>query len=88
MHLLRSPSAALRGASEGASTGQIPQANGLGVNNDGMTNHFPTLVLTAGLDHSVAAGAVGAGAQGAQSKALSMPETVEAVRRLTGLQEE
>ena len=57
------------------------------MNNDGMTNHFPTLVLTAGLDHSVAARAVEAGAQGARSRALSMPETVEVVKRLTGHQE-
>jgi hypothetical protein len=40
--------------------------------------------LTAGLDHSVAALAVEAGAQGAQSKVVSIPETVEAIKRLTG----
>jgi DNA-binding NarL/FixJ family response regulator len=57
------------------------------VNNDSMTDHIPTLVLTAGLDHSMAAGAVEADVQGPRSKTLSMPETVEAVRRLTGLQE-
>ena len=55
--------------------------------NDGVTERIPTLVLTAGLDHSVAVRAVEAGAQGAQSKALSMPETVEAVMRLTGYEE-
>jgi hypothetical protein len=34
------------------------------VNDDGMINRIPTLVLAAGLDHSVAAGAVEAGARG------------------------
>jgi len=68
----------------------LPDGNGLDLVreiNDGVTERIPTLVLTAGLDHSVAARAVEAGAQGAQSKALSMPETVEAVKRLTGYQE-
>ncbi len=69
----------------------LPDGNGLDLVreiNDGVTDRIPTLVLTAGLDHSVAARAVEAGAQGAQSKAVSMPETVEAVKRLTGHQEE
>ena len=68
----------------------LPDGNGLDLVreiNDSVTDHIPTLVLTAGLDHSVAARAVEAGAQGAQSKALSMPETAEAVKRLTGHQE-
>ena len=68
----------------------LPDGNGLDLVreiNDGVTERIPTLVLTAGLDHSVAAQAVEAGAQGAQSKALSLPETVEAVKRLTGYQE-
>jgi CheY-like chemotaxis protein len=52
--------------------------------NDGGADHIPTLVLTAGLGHSVAARAVEAGAQGAQSKTVSIPDTVEAVKRLTG----
>jgi DNA-binding response OmpR family regulator len=43
----------------------------------------PTLVLTANLDHSVAARAMDAGAQGALSKVVSMPETVGAIKRLT-----
>ena len=67
----------------------LPDGNGLDLVreiNDGVTDRIPTLVLTAGLDHSVAAEAVGAGAQGAQSKAVSMPETVEAVKRLMGHQ--
>lgn len=68
----------------------LPDGNGLDLVreiNDGLTDSIPTLVLTAGLDHSVAARAVEAGAQGAQSKALSIPETVEAVKRLTEHQE-
>jgi two-component system catabolic regulation response regulator CreB len=68
----------------------LPDGNGLDLVreiNDGLTDHIPTLVLTAGLDHSVAARAVEAGAQGAQSKAVSIPETAEAVKRLTGHQE-
>lgn len=68
----------------------LPDGNGLDLVreiNDGMPGRIPVLVLTAGLDHSVAARAVEAGAQGAQSKAVSIPETVEAVKRLTGHQE-
>jgi two-component system, OmpR family, KDP operon response regulator KdpE len=63
----------------------LPDGNGLDFVreiNDGTV--IPTLVLTAGLDHTVAARAVEAGAQGAQSKVVSMPETVEAIKRLTG----
>ena len=44
---------------------------------------IPTLVLTANLDHSVAARAIEAGAQGALSKMVSVPETLEAIKRLT-----
>ena len=65
----------------------LPDGNGLDLVreiNDGAPVSIPTLVLTAGLDHSVAALAVEAGAQGAQSKAVSMTETVEAIKRLTG----
>ena len=69
----------------------LPDGNGLDlvreINDGGVGDHIPTLVLTAGLDHSVAARAVDAGAHGAQSKALSMLETAEAVKRLTGHQE-
>jgi two-component system, OmpR family, KDP operon response regulator KdpE len=63
----------------------LPDGNGLDFVreiNDGAV--IPTLVLTAGMDHTVAARAVEAGAQGAQSKVVSMPETVEAIKRLTG----
>jgi two-component system catabolic regulation response regulator CreB len=62
----------------------LPDGNGLDLVreiNDGVV--IPTLVLTAGLDHAVAAQAVEAGAQGAQSKVVSMPETVEAIKLLT-----
>jgi two-component system catabolic regulation response regulator CreB len=68
----------------------LPDGNGLDLVreiNDGLTDSIPTLVLTAGLDHSVAARAVEAGAQGAQSKSVSMTETVEAIKRLTGHRE-
>jgi two-component system, OmpR family, catabolic regulation response regulator CreB len=61
----------------------LPDGNGLDLVrdiNDGGAVRIPTLVLTAGLDHSVAARAVEAGAQGAQSKTVSLPETVEAIR--------
>jgi CheY-like chemotaxis protein len=65
----------------------LPDGNGLDLVReikDGSPDGIPTLVLTAGLDHSVAARAVEAGAQGAQSKTVSMPETAEAIKRLTG----
>jgi two-component system, OmpR family, catabolic regulation response regulator CreB len=68
----------------------LPDGNGLDLVreiNDGGPIRIPTLVLTAGLDTSVAARAVEAGAQGVQSKVVSMPETVEAIKRLTGHQE-
>jgi two-component system catabolic regulation response regulator CreB len=68
----------------------LPDGNGLDLVreiNDGGTDSIPTLVLTAELDHLVAARAVEAGAQGAQSKTVSIPETAEAVKRLTGHQE-
>jgi two-component system catabolic regulation response regulator CreB len=62
----------------------LPDGNGLDLVreiNDGAAVHIPTLVLTASLDHVVAARAVEAGAQ---SKAVSMPEIVAAIKRLTG----
>jgi two-component system catabolic regulation response regulator CreB len=65
----------------------LPDGNGLDLVreiNDGATVRIPTRVLTAGLDHSVVARALEAGAQGAQSKTVSMPETAEAIKRLTG----
>ena len=39
--------------------------------------------MTANLDNSVAAQAMDAGAKGAFSKAGSVPDTVEAIKRLT-----
>jgi CheY-like chemotaxis protein len=45
--------------------------------------NIPTLVLTASLDTSVAGRAMEAGAMGAFSKLASMPETVDAIKRLT-----
>ncbi len=44
---------------------------------------IPMLVLTANLDHTVAARAMDAGARGALSKVVSVPETVDAIKRLT-----
>ena len=45
---------------------------------------LPMLVITANLDHSVAARAMEAGARGVLSKVVSMRETAEAVQRLIG----
>jgi len=65
----------------------LPDGDGLDlvrqIDDGGAGVRIPTLVLTANLDHSVAARAVDAGAQGALSKVLSMPETVRAIKRLT-----
>ena len=64
----------------------LPDGNGLdlvGEINNGADNRIPTLVLAANLDSSVAARAMASGAKGALSKVLSMPQTVEAVKRLT-----
>jgi hypothetical protein len=47
-------------------------------------DRIPTLVLTANLDHTVAARATEAGTRGALSKVVSAPETAEAIKRLTG----
>ena len=46
-------------------------------------SRIPTLVLTAKLDPSVVVRAVEAGASGALSKVLSVPESVDAIKRLT-----
>jgi len=50
---------------------------------DGARGRIPTLVLTAYLDHRVASRAMDAGAKGALSKVVSVPETAEAIKRLT-----
>jgi CheY-like chemotaxis protein len=51
--------------------------------NDDTASRIPTLVLTAYLDPTVAARAMDAGANGALSKVVSVPETTEAIKRLT-----
>ena len=69
----------------------LPDANGLDlvaeINDGGPGDHIPTLVLTATLETSVAGRAIEAGARGAFSKVASMPETVDAIKRLTATQE-
>jgi CheY-like chemotaxis protein len=65
---------------------RLPDGDGLDLVrqlNNGAATRIPTLVLTAYLDHEVAAQAMGAGARGALSKVVSVPETVEALKRLT-----
>ena len=65
---------------------RLPDGDGLDLVrelNNGGAERIPTLVLTAYLDHKVAARAMDAGAQGALSKVVSVPETVEAIKRLT-----
>jgi two-component system response regulator DevR len=66
---------------------RLPDGDGLDLVrelSDGAGGRIPTLVLTAYLDHRVAAQAMDAGAKGALSKVVSVPETVEAIKRLTG----
>jgi len=66
---------------------RLPDGDGLDLVRelyDDAAGRIPTLVLTAYLDHTVAARAMDAGAQGALSKVVSVPETVEAIKRLTG----
>ena len=65
---------------------RLPDGDGLDLVrelNDGSAGRIPTLVLTAYLDHKVAARAMDAGAKGALSKVVSVPETTEAIKRLT-----
>jgi CheY-like chemotaxis protein len=66
---------------------RLPDGHGLDlvgeINAGGVGSRIPTLVLTAYLDHTVAAQAMDAGAQGALSKVVSVPETAEAIMRLT-----
>ena len=66
---------------------RLPDGDGLGfmreIHDGGVGTPLPTLVLTAYLDHKVAAQAMDAGAKGAISKVVSMPESVEAIRRLS-----
>jgi two-component system response regulator DevR len=65
---------------------RLPDGDGLDLVreiNDGAAVRIPTLVLTAYLDPTVAARAMDAGAQGALSKVVTVPETAEAINRLT-----
>jgi DNA-binding NarL/FixJ family response regulator len=52
------------------------------IHDGGVGRPIPTLVLTAALETSVAGRAIEAGARGALSKVVSMPQTVEAIERL------
>jgi DNA-binding NarL/FixJ family response regulator len=65
----------------------MPDGNGLDlveeIHDGDPGTRIPTLVLTAGLDTSVAGRAMEAGAMGALSKLASMPESVDAIKRLT-----
>jgi CheY-like chemotaxis protein len=63
----------------------LPEGDGLDLVhelNNGAVPRIPTLVLTAYLDPTVAARAMDAGARGALSKVVSVPDTVEAIKRL------
>ena len=53
------------------------------INDGGVGSPIPTLVLTANLETSVAVRAVEVGARGALSKLVSVPESVEAIKRLS-----
>ena len=65
----------------------MPDGNGLDlvgeINDGGVGPRIPSLVLTAGLDTSVAGRAIEAGAMGALSKLASIPDTVDAIKMLT-----
>jgi CheY-like chemotaxis protein len=66
---------------------RLPDGDGLDLvrqlsNSNGRASRIPTLVLTAYLDHTSAAQAIDAGARGALSKVVSVPETIEAIKRL------
>ena len=64
----------------------MPDGNGLElvgeIHDGGVGSPIPTLVLTASLETSVAGRAMEAGARGALSKVVSMPEAVEALERM------
>jgi DNA-binding NtrC family response regulator len=66
---------------------RLPDGDGLDlvgeIHNGDAGAHIPTLVLTAYLDHRVAAQAMDEGAKGALSKVVSVSETSEAIKRLT-----
>jgi CheY-like chemotaxis protein len=69
----------------------MPDGDGLDlvgeINNGGVGDHIPTLVLTGTLETSVAGRAMEAGARGAFSKLAAMSETVDALMGLTATQE-
>ena len=64
----------------------LPDGDGLdlvrGINDGGPGSPMPTLVWTAHLDPSVAIRALDAGADGAFSKAVSVPEMAGAIKRV------
>jgi CheY-like chemotaxis protein len=64
----------------------MPDGDGLElvgeIHDGGVGRPIPTLVLAASLETSVAGRAMEAGARGALSKVVSMPETAEAIDRL------
>ncbi|HEV2744888.1 MAG TPA: response regulator, partial [Rubrobacter sp.] len=64
----------------------LPDGNGLElvgeINDGGVGDHQPTLVLTANLGTLVATRALEMGAKGALSKMVSVPETVDAIKML------
>ena len=65
---------------------RLPDGDGLDLVrklSNGRASRIPTLVLTAYLDHTSAAQMIDAGAKGALSKVVSVPETTEAIKRLT-----
>jgi DNA-binding NarL/FixJ family response regulator len=67
---------------------RLPDGDGLNLVhelNNSAASRIPTLVLTAYLNHTVATRAMNAGAKGAPSKVVSVPETTEAIKRLTNL---
>ena len=66
---------------------RLPDGNGLElveeIDDGGPGRRIPTLVLAANLETSVAVRAMEAGARGVLSKLASIPETVDALKRLT-----
>jgi CheY-like chemotaxis protein len=64
---------------------RLPDGDGLDLVrelSDGAGGRIPTLVLTACLEHKVAARAMDAGAKGAFTKVVSVPEMAGAIMRL------
>jgi CheY-like chemotaxis protein len=66
---------------------RLPDGDGLDLvrqlsNGNGRASRIPTLVLTAYLDHTSAAHVIDAGAKGAFTKVVSVPEMAGAIMRL------